>query len=143
MEDEAPQFFSRKTRMLWLAVKRKAESIAATEHLTSLQMHILFGIDSEEIKNIGGLCREFNIGHPNASIMCKRLESSGYLVRERSFSDERFVVLSLTEKGRLTVNKLKALISKAEKEIAIKGPDEVMKVIEGMGALEKLVSRGF
>ncbi|MDP4121350.1 MAG: MarR family transcriptional regulator, partial [Bacillota bacterium] len=133
----------KKMRMIWQALRRKIETIAAAEGLTALQMYVLFGIETGEIMNIGGLSREFNIGHPNASIMCKRLEGAGFISRDRSSDDERFVVLTLTEKGKSTVKRLRTLISKSQNDLINGRSDDLVKAVEGLKALERIMGDKF
>lgn len=48
------------------------------------------------------------MGQANASSLCKKLEREGYLTRARRCSDRRVVTVSLTPRGRETVERIQA-----------------------------------
>ena len=74
--------------------------------LTVLQSMTLFLIRSEDSVTIGDLSRYFNITHSNASSMCKKLEKDGLILRRRSVTDERSVILSLSEEGTAVLERM-------------------------------------
>ena len=75
------------------------EVMCKDEGLTVLQTMMLFMIRSEDSVSVGDLSGYFNITHSNASTMCKKLEKDGLLSRKRSHTDERTVLITITDKG--------------------------------------------
>ena len=75
------------------------EVMCKDEGLTVLQTMMLFLIRSEGSVSVGDLSNYFNITHSNASTLCKKLEKDGLLSRKRSRTDERTVLITVTEKG--------------------------------------------
>ena len=75
------------------------EVMCKDEGLTVLQTMMLFLIRSEGSVSVGDLSNYFNITHSNASTLCKKLEKDELLSRKRSRTDERTVLITVTEKG--------------------------------------------
>ena len=75
------------------------EVMCKDEGLTVLQTMMLFLIRSEGSVSVGDLSNYFNITHSNASTLCKKLEKDELLVRKRSHTDERTVLITVTKKG--------------------------------------------
>ncbi len=75
------------------------ECMCKVEGLTALQAMMLFMLRSEGELSVGKLSGLFNITQSNASAMCKKLEKDGLIERTRSKSDERTVLLTLSENG--------------------------------------------
>ena len=46
------------------------------------------------------------VSGPNITMIAKRLEKNGFLLRERNPEDERVTLLKITPKGRRTLNKI-------------------------------------
>ncbi|GAA1534302.1 MarR family winged helix-turn-helix transcriptional regulator [Nocardioides humi] len=62
-----------------------------------LVLVVLGGHDEMLIKDVG---RQLRLDHATLSPLLRRLERDGLVTRRRSTSDERAVVLALTEEGR-------------------------------------------
>ena len=75
------------------------EVMCKDEGLTVLQTMMLFMIRTEGSVSVGDLSNYFNITHSNASTLCKKLEKDDLLSRKRSHTDERTVLITVTEKG--------------------------------------------
>ncbi len=73
--------------------------IIESEGLNTMQIFLLFNIRWNRYPNVGVICKNMNINQGNASILCKKLEQMGYIIRKRDNDDERIVSLSLTEEG--------------------------------------------
>ena len=82
------------------------EVMCKDEGLTVLQTMMLFMIRSEGSVSVGDLSSYFNITHSNASTMCKKLEKDGLLTRIRSRTDERTVMIAVTENGSETLERM-------------------------------------
>lgn len=81
-----------------------------SEGLTLLQACVLGHLYQQDaaVGDISGLAV---IDQANASSLCKKLEQEGYLTRTRRASDRRVVILSLTPRGRETVERLQARLN--------------------------------
>lgn len=82
------------------------EVMCKDEGLTVLQTMMLFFVRSEGSISVGDLSSYFNITHSNASTMCKKLEKDDLLARKRSHTDERTVLITVTEKGNDTLERM-------------------------------------
>ena len=113
--------------------------IIQTEGLSMHQAYILIGLLEGSFTNISSLCKELGVNQGNVSTMCKNMEKSGLLERNRSREDERVVNLSLTDKGRDTIQRL---LSKADQfdDIFEQIPIEKLEaIINGMHEFSELL----
>ena len=83
------------------------EPVVQAEGLTPLQCFVLALLSKRQL-TVGALSEQTRIGQGNASNLCKRLEQAGYLERTRSNQDERVVTLTLTPKGRETMDRIRS-----------------------------------
>ncbi len=88
------------------ALFRVIDSMCKPEGLTSMQTLMLFLLKSEARTTVGDLGAHFNITQSNASAMCKKLEKDGLIKRTRSKADERTVLLTLTEEGEASIERM-------------------------------------
>lgn len=85
--------------------------IARTEGLTLMQAQLLCELYHHEGKlSVGQIRCLQREGSGNRSTLCKRMEQRGFLIRQRSRTDERCVVLYLTDQGRKAVCRMDAEI---------------------------------
>lgn len=75
------------------------EEMCKKEGLTVMQAMMLFLIRSEKSVSVGELSGYLNITNSNASVLCKKLEKDELLSRQRSKTDERTVIITVSEKG--------------------------------------------
>lgn len=96
------------TEMLKLrnSIEHTVAPITQRYGLTPMQTAALHFIDANSDSTVGAVFRALELNQGNASSMCKRLESDGFIIRRRSDKDERRVVLELTEMGRRVVNSI-------------------------------------
>ena len=89
---------------------RLLDPVVQSEGLTLLQACVLGHLYQQDaaVGDISGLAV---IDQANASSLCKKLEQEGYLTRTRRASDRRVVILSLTPRGRETVERLRARLN--------------------------------
>ena len=89
---------------------RLLDPVVQSEGLTLLQACVLGHLYQQDaaVGDISGLAV---IDQANASSLCKKLEQEGYLTRTRRASDRRVVILSLTPRGRETVERLQARLN--------------------------------
>lgn len=85
--------------------------------LTMIQVRILFVIERSSSPTVGTIGELVGLSSGNASAMCKKLEKAGFLRRIRAVEDERYVKLSLTGKGKETLEQIDRLFR--EKYLAI------------------------
>ena len=89
---------------------RLIDPVVQSQGLTPLQAMVLLLVAQGDL-TVGALSENTNMGHANASTLCKKLERGGYLIRTRSEKDERIVNLSLTDKGRQALERVEERIS--------------------------------
>ena len=89
---------------------RLLDPVVQSEGLTLLQACVLGHLYQQDAAggDISGLAV---IDQANASSLCKKLEQEGYLTRTRRALDRRVVILSLTPRGRETVERLQARLN--------------------------------
>lgn len=68
--------------------------------LTPLSYITLNLIASQENPTVSSIFKALDLNQGNVSSMCKKLESDGFIIRERNKNDERSVVLQITKQGR-------------------------------------------
>ena len=97
----------------YIKLQRAADTVAASAHkhlhqtaLSSSQFGVL-----ECLYHLGPLCQR-DIGHKilkssgNISTVIDNLEKNGYVVRERSTEDRRYIQVDLTPSGRALIARL-------------------------------------
>ena len=72
----------------------KALGLTYTQYIVFLVLWEKDGI------TVGEICEKLMLDNGTVSPLLKKMESAGYVKRERSSSDDRVVVISLTEEGR-------------------------------------------
>ena len=89
---------------------RLLDPVVQSEGLTLLQACVLGHLYQQDaaVGDISGLAV---IDQANASSLCKKLEQEGFLTRTRRASDRRVVILSLTPRGRETVERPQARLN--------------------------------
>ena len=120
---------------------RQIEPLLRESGLSLVQTCLLSGVSSGEIENINGVCRSLEMGQGNASTMCKKLEQSGLLRRERCQEDERVVRLSLTEPGQAALCGVFQRIDERWAAAEEDYPQLVQRIIDGLEAAEELLRR--
>ena len=68
--------------------------------LTYTQYIVFLVLWEKDGVTVGEICEKLMLDNGTASPLLKKMESAGYVKRERSSSDDRVVVISLTEEGR-------------------------------------------
>jgi DNA-binding MarR family transcriptional regulator len=85
------------------ALYRLAREDAARVGITEVQLMILYTLWKKENIRLNDLAEKLNLSNSNVSGTVDRLVSAGLVARETSKKDRRAVVLSLTERGRRTI----------------------------------------
>lgn len=104
------------------------EPLAKEEGLTLLQLFVLVSIQCPHMQTIGSLSKELRVGQANTSTLCKKMERDGYLIRERSLHDERIVQLSLSEKGKDIMQRIKRKMDVMDESLQ-DIPEEKFKIV--------------
>lgn len=78
---------------------------------------------------VGEICERLMLDNGTVSPLLKKMESAGYITRTRSASDDRIVVITLTEKGRDLQERAKGIPEKVGGCIDL-SPEKAMKLYE-------------
>ena len=89
---------------------RLLDPVVQSEGITTLQSCVLAHLPPQDAA-VGHIRGRAVIAQANASSLRKKLEQEGYLTRTRRASDRRVVILSLTPRGRETVERLQARLN--------------------------------
>lgn len=119
-------------------MNRLVEPLAQAEGLTFLQGYVLVMLGQGEM-SVGALSSRTNMGQANTSTLCKKLERAGYLVRTRSPRDERTVLLSLTERGRVACEHLQMGMKRYQRALDGFPPELMAEVLRGVRAADLLM----
>ena len=84
---------------------RLLDPVVQSEGLTPLQACVLMQLSCRDA-TVGDISEATRMGQANSSSLCKKLEQGGFLTRGRGAADGRVVTLSLTPKGRETVERV-------------------------------------
>jgi DNA-binding MarR family transcriptional regulator len=68
--------------------------------ITNNDMHIIEAIGIEEPRKMSDIAKRLNVTVGTLTINMNSLEKKSYIVRERSNTDKRVVLVTLTDKGR-------------------------------------------
>ena len=122
-----------------LGMQKFVEPIVQSAGLTMIQTYILMGLAEGTITNISSLCKEFGINQGNVSTLCKQMEKAGLIKRNRSSEDERIVTLSLTEEGKIKLQKLQTKAEELETVFEQVPIEKLEAIINGMRELNDLL----
>lgn len=122
-------------------LEAKAVITEEFKDISNNDMHIIEAIGIEEPRSMSVIAKKREITVSTLTINMNSLEDKGYLVRERSKTDKRVVLVSLTEKGRKAFfhhrdfhkNMIKAIVkdlSEEEMKILIKCLNNLDKFFE-------------
>ena len=81
--------------------------------LSRLQSRALLQIFIQKAIRLSYLAIIMGVNSGNLSRVCQSLENAGFIQRERSLQDRREWLISLTEKGKKTTNKIVRVIQKS------------------------------
>lgn len=131
------------TEMLKLrnSIERAVSPITQRYGLTPMQAATLYFIATNSESTVGELFRALELNQGNASSMCKRLESEGYILRRRSTEDERRVVLAVTGRGAEAVSSIGREASKLLPSYADMTLEERAKITDSLRTLKDFAGR--
>lgn len=81
-------------------MEEKALITEEFEDITNNDMHILEAIGNDEPRNMSVIAKRMDVTVSTLTTNMNSLENKGYIIRERSVTDKRVVLVSLTEKGK-------------------------------------------
>lgn len=93
---------------LFLSMRRARGNPAATGGLSLAQLTLLDPLLEVEAISVSELASAAGVSPPNATRMIQQLENKGFVVRERSATDERKVLVHLTDTGAQLLERLRA-----------------------------------
>jgi DNA-binding MarR family transcriptional regulator len=93
---------------LFLSMRRARGNPAATGGLSLAQLALLDPLLGGEALTVGALAAAADVSTPNATRMVQLLEVKGYVNRERCATDERRVLVNLTDTGAELLSRLRA-----------------------------------
>ena len=117
---------------------RLVDPIVQAEGLTPLQARVLLHLCCRDAA-VGDISEITGMGQANTSSLCKKLEREGFLTRRRSCSDRRVVTLSLTDKGRETMNRLQRRLDHYLTLVNARPAEEREELIRGLNAVEQML----
>ncbi len=121
--------------LLRVHIEQFLAPIAHRYNLTPSGVFFLYLISKQPNFNISRACRKMNLNQGNASSMCKKLESSGFIKRTRDKNDERVFNIVLTNYGKET---LAAIAEKIGNSVSCAEHKNNTSVLEMRIALERL-----
>lgn len=101
------------------AVDEVCQPFCEKAGITPMGMHLLLALYHQGTQSAGALAKTSGMEAANCSALCKKLEAQGLLEKHRSRSDERRVLIRLTDKGRAVVEDFHS----RAKSAAPPGPD--------------------
>ncbi|MGI6069510.1 MAG: MarR family winged helix-turn-helix transcriptional regulator [Blautia sp.] len=80
-------------------IEEKALTASEFKDISGNDMHILEAIGNQEPRNMSSVAASLNVTVGTLTIAVNNLVKKGYVTRQRSDTDRRVVLLSLSEKG--------------------------------------------
>lgn len=128
------------SRAIMLHVQRAAEEAHELYGITPPQGAVLMVLKNHGEMPVTELSTQLKVTKGSLSVLCKRMERQGLVVRRRSEKDERFVYISATQKGRELIEQ----VSQSHDEFYdifddTLEPKEKEEILLGLTRLEKYV----
>src|SRR5579885_1783876 len=125
-------------RRLVNALGESARAVEQRTGLTNAQLFLLRQLALEHELTINQLAERALTQQSTVSLLVRRLETSGYVLRTRSRDDGRRVCVALTARGRTIIARApKPPLTRMIEAIDHIAPGEVESLIRGLGALLK------
>lgn len=110
-------------------IEEKAIITGEFADITNNDMHIMEAIGIEEPKKMSAIAKHLSVTVGTLTTNMNSLEDKGYIIRERSTTDKRVVLVSLTGKGKKAFYHHRDFHKKMIKSIVKDLNEEEMKVI--------------
>lgn len=111
--------------------------------ITNNDMHIIEAIGIEDPRKMSDIAKKLDVTVGTLTTNMNNLEEKGYILRERSKSDKRVVLVKLTDKGRKAFyhhrDFHKHMIQSIVKDL---NEDEMKVLIKCLQNLDKFFSKG-
>lgn len=117
---------------------RLLDPVFQAEGLTPLQARVLLQLTCRDA-TVGDISNASGMGQANASSLCKKLEREGFLTRSRSCPDRRVVTLSLTPKGRETMERIRQKLDRYVALLYARSPQEQEELLQGLHTIERVL----
>lgn len=134
-KDLSTRRFADSLAEVWLAFRRLEEE----GELTSHERDVLAHIPSEGSVSLRQLAEHLAIGLSTASVLMKRLEARGLVVRRRDPTDERRLALTLSPDGRAALDRASDLdvhrLAKALRQLGEARTNELTEALEQVAAI--------
>ena len=91
-------------RRIIRAADLQSKFLERTSGLTAPQLLLMQLVRARGKASIGVIAKEMHLSQATVTTVVDRLESRGYIVRERSDQDKRKVLISLTSEGEVAVS---------------------------------------
>ncbi|NLT95252.1 MAG: MarR family transcriptional regulator [Clostridia bacterium] len=127
------------SKLLTQALDNAFRPIIESFGLTTLQVRVLTEIYRNEKATVGSLINIIG-SSGNASTLCKKLEKSGFIVRQRDATDERVVNLALTDYGKDTLKEIeKAIHQKLVPVLEKKSEEDFAVILDGIKKMKEIL----
>lgn len=97
--------------------------------ITNNDMHIMEAIGIEEPKKMSAIAKNLSVTVGTLTTNMNSLEDKGYIIRERSTTDKRVVLVSLTQKGKKAFYHHRDFHKKMIKSIVKDLDEDEMKIL--------------
>lgn len=121
--------------------ERVTTPVAAQFGLTPIQAVTLHLISKTPSATVSGIIKELDLNQGNVSTVCKKLESDGFIRREKSSGDERISVIFLTKKGDAALAGMGAAMPCPIPGYNEHDNDEIRRATEGLEALKNIAQK--
>lgn len=109
--------------------------------LTAPQAMILMELQRNGPAKIGNMARSLGMTNSNLSVICRRLERSGFIIRKRDDIDQRVVHIYLTDDCKTLIVELKANITTDYLCVLKRASDEdKATILAGLTKLNELLA---
>lgn len=128
-------------KSVWLAVSKMYSEQASMHNSTAVQALTLLKIDPKEGTRSTNLGPKMAIEPTSLTRIIKLLEDNGYIYKEKTTSDEREVIIKLTDKGLKSRNLSKEVVVGFNKKVVEKiDPEKFAVFKEVMGDILKIAN---
>lgn len=125
---------------LFLSMRRARGNPAATGGLSLAQLALLDPLLGGEALTVGALAAAADVSTPNATRMVQLLEAKGYVNRQRCATDERRVLVNLTDTGAELLSRLRAQRRASQaRAYAAFTPDEREQLVRQLRRLAEII----
>ena len=107
--------------------------------LTPLSVITLNLIAHQENPTVSTVFKTLDLNQGNVSSMCKKLEGDGFILRQRCRTDERSVVLVITEKGRAALDGVEQTLRRYFGDERVVSPKDFLSAVTGIEALRRII----